>query len=195
MKLVKTQFSFLKVLGVFILIGCVSAVGQPQARRQIDPAAAKLGKGFVSKTAKVNGTTLHYVIGGPMKITTQEFRKLLKTIAEGWNEGNPKKAADCFTDDAIYTEPPDKQVYIGRNALYEFFGGDKNPAPPMKMTWHHLAFDETEQIGFGEYTFQGNNRYHGIVIVKIRNGMVCNWREYQYKSALEWEAFLGKNRF
>ena len=26
----------------------------------------------------------------------------------------------------------------------------------MKMTWHHLAFDEESQVGFGEYTFQMN---------------------------------------
>lgn len=130
-----------------------------------------------------------------MKITSDEFSNLLKTIAEAWKQGDARKAADCYTEDAIYTEPPDKQVYIGRKALYEFFGGNQNPPPPMKMTWHHLAFDEEEQIGFAEYTFEGNNRYHGIVIVMIRAGKISNWREYQYKSTLEWEAFLGKNKF
>lgn len=130
-----------------------------------------------------------------MKITTGEFANLLKTIAEAWNHGDAKKAADCFREDAIYTEPPDKQVYIGRNALYEFFGGDKKPAPPMIMIWHHFAFDEEEQIGFGEYTFRGTNRYHGIVIIKVREGKVSNWREYQYKSPVEWEAFIGRNKF
>jgi hypothetical protein len=130
-----------------------------------------------------------------MKITTDEFTKLLKTIAEAWNEGNARKAADCFTEDAIYTEPPDKQVYVGRKALYEFFGGDKKPDPPMRMTWHHLSFNEEEQLGFGEYTFHGNNRYHGIVIIKIGEGKVSNWREYQYKSDLEWKAFVGQNKF
>lgn len=150
--------------------------------------AASAGVEAKSKISQSEGS-------GTMKITTAEFTRLLKTIAEGWNEGNPRKAADCYTEDAIYTEPPDKQVYLGRKALYDFFGGDKKPAPPMKMTWHHLAFDEEEQIGFGEYTFQGNNQYHGIVIVKIKGGKVSNWREYQYKSPLEWKDFVGKNRF
>lgn len=129
------------------------------------------------------------------KTTTEEFKRLMKTVANGWNEGNARKAADCFTEDAVYTEPPDKQVYVGRKALYEFFGGNKKPEPPMKMTWHHLAFDEESQIGFGEYTFQMNNRYHGIVVVKIRDGKISNWREYQYKSNLDWKAFTGKNSF
>jgi hypothetical protein len=140
--------------------------------------------------------TMHfYSRGTPVKINTQEFTKLLKRIAEAWNEGDPKKAADCYTEDAIYTEPPANQVYVGRKALYEFFGGDKKPAPRMKMGWHHLAFDEGEQVGFGEYTFEGKNRYHGIVIVKIKEGKVSNWREYQYNSSLEWRDFVGKNRF
>jgi ketosteroid isomerase-like protein len=63
------------------------------------------------------------------------------------------------------------------------------------MVWRHLAFDEEVQIGFGEYTFQMNNRYHGIVVVKVRDGKICNWREYQYKSNLEWKDFVGNNEF
>jgi SnoaL-like domain len=129
------------------------------------------------------------------KITAAQFKNLMRTVAAGWNEGNARKAADCYTEDALYTEPPDRQVYAGRKALYEFFGGDKKPDPPMRMTWHHLAFDEESQIGFGEYTFQGNNRYHGIVVVKIRDGKISNWREYQYKSDLEWGEFVKKNDF
>jgi ketosteroid isomerase-like protein len=129
------------------------------------------------------------------KFTSTQFKNLMRTVAAGWNEGDAKKAADCYTEDAIYTEPPDRQVYVGRQALYEFFGGDKKPDPPMKMTWHHLAFDEESQTGFGEYTFQMNNRYHGIVVVKIRGGKISNWREYQYKSDLEWREFVKKNNF
>jgi ketosteroid isomerase-like protein len=129
------------------------------------------------------------------KITAAQFKDLMRTVAAGWNEGNAKKAADCYTEDALYTEPPDKQVYAGRKALYEFFGGNKKPDPPMRMTWHHLAFDEESQTGFGEYTFQMNSRYHGIVVVKIRDGKISNWREYQYKSDLEWREFVRKNDF
>jgi ketosteroid isomerase-like protein len=129
------------------------------------------------------------------KITGAQFTNLMRTVAAGWNEGDAKKAADCYTEDALYTEPPEKQVYAGRKALYEFFGGDKKPDPPVRMTWHHLAFDEESQTGFGEYTFQMNNRYHGIVVVKIKNGKIGNWREYQYKSDLEWREFVKRNDF
>lgn len=133
--------------------------------------------------------------GAADKITAAQFKNLMQTVAAGWNEGNARKAADCYTEDALYTEPPDRQVYAGRQALYEFFGGAKKPDPPMRMTWHHLAFDEESQTGFGEYTFQMNNRYHGTVVVKIRGGKISNWREYQYKSDLEWKEFVKKNDF
>ena len=129
------------------------------------------------------------------RLQAAEFRKLMNTVAEGWNEGNAKKSAACYTEDAVYIEPPDRQVYVGRQVLYEFFGGEKKPEPPMKMVWHHLAFDVESQVGFGEYTFQMNNRYHGIVVVKVKGGKISSWREYQYKSDLDWDDFIGKSKF
>jgi pimeloyl-ACP methyl ester carboxylesterase len=56
----------LRILIGFILHAGCSGVptGAPAAPRDVDPAAAELGTGFVSRTANVNGTTLHYVRGG-----------------------------------------------------------------------------------------------------------------------------------
>ena len=62
------------------------------------------------------------------------FRQLLRTVAEAWNEGDTPTALACFAEDARYTEPPDTQHYEGRQALYEFFGGED--PPPMRMVWH-----------------------------------------------------------
>jgi len=125
-----------------------------------------------------------------------DFEKLLYQVAEGWNEGNAQKAADCFSVDAIYIEPPDRQLYRGRQALYEFFGGSSGRASPMKMTWHHLLFDESQQIGTGEYTFAYKGREtHGIVIVQITESKIRRWREYQYRSEMNWEAFVGESSF
>jgi ketosteroid isomerase-like protein len=130
-----------------------------------------------------------------MNISTAEFEQIMKTVAEGWNEGNARKAAECFSEDAVYVEPPDKQVYHGRAELYEFFGGDQGTDIPMKMAWHHLAFNESEQVGFGEYTFEMHGRYHGIVVVKVESGLIKRWREYQYKTGLNWEEFVGQGLF
>ena len=66
----------------------------------------------------------------------------MQATADGWNNGNARKSAECFSEDAIYVEPPNKQLYHGREELYEFFGGDKGTDIPMKMIGHHLAFNE-----------------------------------------------------
>jgi hypothetical protein len=130
-----------------------------------------------------------------MRLTTREFERLMQTVSDGWNEGDARKAADCFGEDAIYVEPPDKQLYHGRAELYEFFGGDQATDIPMKMTWHHLAFNEERQIGFGEYTFEMHRRYHGIVVVRIESGLIKQWREYQYRTELDWQEFTSHNSF
>lgn len=130
------------------------------------------------------------------EFSTSDFEKLLYQVAEGWNEGDAQKAAECFSEDAIYIEPPNRQLYQGRQALYEFFGGSSGRASPMKMTWHHLLFDESKQIGVGEYTFVYSGREtHGMVIVQIEEGKIRRWREYQYRSQMDWETFVGESIF
>jgi hypothetical protein len=120
-----------------------------------------------------------------------EFELLLQRLADAWNRGDPAGAVACFTNDAVYLEPPDRQLFTGRDALWAFFGGD-NP-PVMRMTWHHIVWGG--EVGFGEYTFSGTRHYHGIVIVRCRNGLIDRWREYQYESDVPWESFIGTSRF
>jgi phosphoserine phosphatase RsbU/P len=49
--------------------------------------------------------------------------------------------------------------------------------------------------GAGEYTFEYEIRTHGIVIVRIVNGLIANWREYEHESPLSWKEMLGANSF
>jgi nuclear transport factor 2 (NTF2) superfamily protein len=119
----------------------------------------------------------------------------MKCVADGWNEGNAEKAAGCFAEDAIYLDPPDKQIYRSRKELFEFFGGKEGRKRPMKMVWHHLAFNESTGIGSGEFTFEYSGISHGVVIVRIKNGKIQNWREYYYETPLNWEEFTRHNPF
>jgi uncharacterized protein (TIGR02246 family) len=57
---------------------------------------------------------------GNIKLSNSEFEQLLQTIADSWNEGNARKAANCFCEDAVYIELPRQQCYQGRAELYEF---------------------------------------------------------------------------
>jgi hypothetical protein len=128
-------------------------------------------------------------------LSQQEFIGLLQRLADGWNQGNAEQASSCFTQDALYTEPPDKQYYAGRDALYQFFGGANGRAGEMNMVWHHILFDETKQIGAGEFTFTYGDTVHGITMIKVRDGLISNWREYWYASELLWEEFIKLNSF
>jgi len=56
--------STLKRLAVFVLAACALIPGQSPAEQRTDPGLAALGGRFVSGTAQVNGTILHYVRGG-----------------------------------------------------------------------------------------------------------------------------------
>jgi hypothetical protein len=40
-----------------------------------------------------------------------------------------------------------------------------------------------------------NKQYHGIVAIKINDGKIALWREYQYESSLDWEVFSGESGF
>lgn len=124
---------------------------------------------------------------------TSEFENLMSTIADGWNEGNPTKSVECFTNDAMYMEPPDKQLVKGKDALYKYFGGDDAKPKVMKLEWHNLFFNEEKQMGSGEYTFEMNNIiHHGVAIVELEQGKIKFWREYDVPGALSYQDFLSE---
>ena len=104
-----------------------------------------------------------------LQIGPAEFNALLDRLAEGWSQGDARKAADCFTEDALYVEPPDRQVYRGREELYRFFGGDAGRPGAMSMTWRNRVFDDQLQIGFGEFTFAYGSQVHGSVFIELRD--------------------------
>ena len=69
-------------------------------------------------------------------------------------------------------------------------------ASSMRMTWHHVSFNEAKQVGSGEFTFEWpDGQVHGMTSIRIRDCLIANWREYFYESDLDWEEFQGINRF
>src|SRR5271165_5021025 len=61
----------------------------------------------------------------PGRLDQAGFQKLIGTLTDGWNSNNARQAADCFTEDAMFSSPPNPQIWKGRQALFEFFGGEK----------------------------------------------------------------------
>jgi len=131
----------------------------------------------------------------PGRLDQAGFQKLIGTFTDGVNSNNARQAADSFTEDAMFSSPPNPQIYKGRKALYEFFGGEKGRPKTMSILWHHLLFDPATQIGAGECTFTYQVRTHGMVILRIVNGKIANWREYEIESRMNWEEMVGDNRF
>lgn len=128
-------------------------------------------------------------------LTPAEFRTHMKQLAGAWNRGDARVAADFFAEDALYSSPPNPRIHDGRQELFEWFGGAQGRPKPMQMVWHHLVFDEDQQIGAGEYTFTYGMRTHGMVLIRFRDGKIANWREYEIESPLDWDELVGKNQF
>jgi len=126
-----------------------------------------------------------------MKIKTRDFKILMQTVADAWNNKDPHKAVGCFSPDAVYMEPPDKQLVVGQKNLLEYFGGD-NPKE-MRLTWHNLMFDEENQIGSGEFTFrmEGRQGNHGMIVAELQDGRIKFWREYYQISDLDFKDFIS----
>lgn len=131
----------------------------------------------------------------PARLDQAGFQKLIGTLTDGWDSNNARQAADCFTEDALFSSPPNPEIRKGRQALFEFFGGEKGRQKPVSILWHHLIFDPVTQTGAGEYTFTYQVRTHGMVILRIVNGKIANWREYAAESRMNWEEMVGENRF
>jgi len=126
------------------------------------------------------------------KIAADDFYRIMNAVAQSRSEGNASKAADMFAEDAVYSNPAGEQTRKGRAAIAKLFGGK---GTTIAVRWHHLLFNEQEQIGAGEFTQEGHRRFHGMVIVKMKNGKISNWREYQLPSNQSWEKFTDENQF
>lgn len=103
----------------------------------------------------------------------------MQQLARAWSEQNTHMALDCFTEDAVYIEPPDIQFYQGHEQLRPYFAALQ---PGTSMQFHHLWFDEQNQTGAGEYSFGMQDQAtadHGVVVVELRDGRIAFWREYQ----------------
>ena len=131
----------------------------------------------------------------PAPPSTTEFVAVMEELASAWNAGESARAAACFTEDAVYSEPPAKQLYRGRQALFEFFGGNEGRPGQMSMDWHHLAFNPETGVGFGEFSFTYGTTAHGVAVVRLRDGKIANWREYWYESEFPWDQFVRENPF
>jgi ketosteroid isomerase-like protein len=119
------------------------------------------------------------------------FSELMERLARGWSEQDREAALSCFTEDAVYMEPPNLQFYVGHDQLRPYFDALE---PGTTMQWHRLWFEGESQSGAGEYTFAfagAPSADHGVAVVELRDGLIARWREYQRKGPPAFEAFAA----
>ncbi len=125
-------------------------------------------------------------------MTAADFRTMLDALADGWRRRDYAAVASHFAPDVAYGDPTRYQL-AGRIALAAFFEADDGLE--QHMSWHLVLFDDAQQIGAAEYTYEGTHRYHGVVLVRVRDGLVTHWREYQHTDARAWHDFVDGTRF
>jgi ketosteroid isomerase-like protein len=124
-------------------------------------------------------------------LNAQEFHILMEQLARAWSQQDTESALACFTQDAVYIEPPDIQFYQGHEQLRPYFAVLE---PDTFLHFHHLWFDEPKQVGAGEFSFGRTGKPtadHGIVVVELRAGKIAFWREYQRKGPAVFQDFIG----
>ena len=95
------------------------------------------------------------------------FERLMQQLADAWNAGDAVAAAACFAESVDYRDPR-LYRFTRRAELVRFF--DPGPAGH-HVQWHRRLYDEQAQTGVLEYTYTGEHRYHGAVVVEFDEAM------------------------
>jgi hypothetical protein len=107
----------------------------------------------------------------------QQFEDLLGDLAAGWQHRRYSEIIDRFAPDVLYVDPL-RYRFTDREALLAFFSADAGA--DQEVGYHHVLFDEDRQVGMVEYTYRGSFIYHGVAVVKIVDGLIREWREFQH---------------
>jgi ketosteroid isomerase-like protein len=125
-------------------------------------------------------------------LSAREFAALLERLAEAWSRQDTEAGVACFTADAVYMQPPDQQLVSGESELRAYFSA---LPPGTFMTFHNVAFDETAQVGLGEFSFGRDGSAeadHGVAVIRLRDGRIASWREYFYEGPAQFAAFVAR---
>jgi hypothetical protein len=125
-------------------------------------------------------------------MTGAEFQQQLNELAQAWQEKNYQRAVSFFAEQIVYADPT-RYAMNGKPELLKFFEEDEGY--PQHTTWHNVVFDEARQVGAVEYTYIGTYQYHGVVLIKLQDGLITHWREYQHVSDQDHRQFVGRTFF
>lgn len=134
-------------------------------------------------------------ICGPIEhLSVEQFASLMESLRKAWLDGNAERIVTCFSPTAILSIPPSPGV-VGRDNIAKTFASGLRSELPKRVDWHHIIFDPAQQTGALEFTIERRILSHGVIVIKLSNGLISNWREYAIASDLNWEKFRGMNNF
>jgi hypothetical protein len=145
-----------------------------------------------SKRSAASGYKVTFYDCTEEKMNKVEFKNLLHALSDAWQRKDYQTAADVFAGDIQYTDPL-RYSFSGKAELRAFFDADEGY--PQRTVWHTIIFDEEQQVGVAEYTFDGTHRYHGAVIIKVHGDLITHWREYQHIDPRQWQDFASGTAF
>lgn len=125
-------------------------------------------------------------------MTADEFRAVLDELSDGWARRDYAAVAGKFAGDVHYGDPL-RYAFRDRAGLQAFFEADEGHE--QHTTWHTVVFDEAQQAGAAEYKYDGTDRYHSVMLVRVRDGKITHWREYQQVDPRGWEEFVSGTAF
>lgn len=121
-------------------------------------------------------------------MTKHEFAALLQKLGEAWTRRDYDAVCAAFAADVRYGDPL-RYSFHGLTELRGFF--DATTSASESCVFHAVVFDEEQQLGAAEYTYKGENQYHGLVLIRVRDERITHWREYQHVDARDWTSFVA----
>ena len=120
-----------------------------------------------------------------------DFQRVLRALADAWGRNDAEAAAVLFREDATYMEPPDEQLFLGRDQLRAYF----SPLQPGTfLEIHNAWYDDVTGCGSFEFTFGTHGEpsaSHGMAVVQIVDGLIASWREYQAQGPISFAEFIA----
>lgn len=125
-------------------------------------------------------------------MTKSDFAKMLDELGSAWTRRDYDAVCTAFDANVRYGDPL-RYSFQGLKELRGFF--DATTSESESCVFHAGVFDEGQQLGAAEYTYRGENQYHGLVLIRIRAGKITHWREYQHVDARNWSDFVASTAY
>ena len=119
------------------------------------------------------------------RISSGLFNKWLTAYGSAWENGDPHKASELFSDQASYQETPFEDPMIGREAIHEYWrAGAESSQTEISFTYRILSVRRNEGIAHWQAKFNrvpSGNRVEldGVLVAEFDDvGLCADFKEW-----------------